>query len=196
MNFYISDTHFGSSSVIEKDSRPFSDELDMFQLMRQRWNAQVSHADTVYVLGDFEVEHSVQRIFEYAEQLNGHKVFILGNHEHAMTAEEMSVFCKLYSVHDLLEIEDGAYHVTMCHYPMPFYARDCNSLSVMLHGHVHRTPEADLVRRFHKECEIFSTKYQWVSRCQLINVGCMLPYMNYTPQPLSKLAATLQAGEG
>ena len=51
----------------------------------------------------------------------------------------------------------------------------------MLYGHVHNTREWSLVEKWKNE--------QWAMGIpsRLINVGCMMAYMNYTPRTLDEL---------
>ena len=53
--------------------------------------------------------------------------------------------------------------------------------ATMLYGHVHNTREWDLVEKWKKE--------QWAMGIpgRLINVGCMMEYMRYTPRTLTEL---------
>ena len=53
--------------------------------------------------------------------------------------------------------------------------------AVMLYGHVHNTREWELVEKWKKE--------QWTMGIpsRLINVGCMMEYMRYTPRTLTEL---------
>ena len=53
--------------------------------------------------------------------------------------------------------------------------------AVMLYGHVHNTREWNFVEKWKQE--------QWDMGIpsRLINVGCMMPYMKYTPRTLEEV---------
>ena len=65
-------------------------------------------------------------------------------------------------------------------YPILFY-KNQHYGAVMLYGHVHNTREWELVEKWKKE--------QWAMGIpsRLINVGCMMDYMRYTPRTLTGL---------
>lgn len=68
----------------------------------------------------------------------------------------------------------------MSHYPIMFY-KNQHYDAVMLYGHVHNTREWQLVEKWKHE--------QWDMGIpsRLINVGCMMDYMRYTPRTLEEL---------
>ena len=68
----------------------------------------------------------------------------------------------------------------LSHYPILFY-KNQHYGAVMLYGHVHNTREWELVEKWKKE--------QWAMGIpsRLINVGCMMDYMRYTPRTLTEL---------
>lgn len=69
---------------------------------------------------------------------------------------------------------------SMSHYPIMFY-KNQHYDAVMLYGHVHNTREWQLVEKWKHE--------QWDMGIpsRLINVGCMMDYMRYTPRTLEEL---------
>lgn len=56
MNFYTSDLHLFHKNVTAEgtnfDKRPFQTLAEMHEAIKQKWNAKVTNADTVYILGD------------------------------------------------------------------------------------------------------------------------------------------------
>lgn len=77
----ISDLHFGHLNVISYCNRPFLDLAQMNETLTRNWNSVVNNEDLVYVLGDFTLFHSLAKIKEYVEKLNGRKILIMGNHD-------------------------------------------------------------------------------------------------------------------
>lgn len=175
MNYYIADLHFGHSNAISFDNRPFASVEEMNETLIQNWNARVTSEDTVYVLGDMFMKHTDHCAATLA-QLKGHKHLISGNHDRL--TPRIAVHWE--SVQLYLEVNDGSTHIIMCHYPMPFY-HGAHHGTVMLCGHVHKSAEWEMLARWKQEC--------WERKipCNMINVGCMMPYMNYTPRTLDEL---------
>lgn len=110
------------------------------------------------------------------QQLNGHKHLIRGNHDQVQGRLRFH----WESIDDYLEIDDNNILVIMCHYPILFY-KNQHYGSIMLYGHVHNTCEWQLIEKWKHE--------QWDVGIpsQLINVGCMMDYMQYTPRTLQEL---------
>ncbi len=177
MIYYISDMHFGHNNVMRYDKRPFDTVTRMDETLVNNWNARVSGEDTVYVLGDafFKGE---ERSLEILRRLNGKKHLIKGNHDRVKgrLGQEWE------SVADYAEITDGETFVVLSHYPMLFYNRQHYG-AVMLYGHVHNTREWELIEKWKQELR------QLDIPARIINVGCMMDYMNYAPRTLDELLA-------
>ena len=180
---YIADTHFGHKNCIEFDNRPFSSVDEMEEIMCMNWNYVVRAEDTVYILGDFcfQVQGEWLRILKL---LNGQKILIRGNHDprelHPAVAEQFA------RVENYLEVADGDRRVILSHYPILCYKNAMHENCYMLYGHVHRTKDYDDVLRWTKEIKEERAN-PWENRGQLYNVGCMLPYMYYTPRTLDQI---------
>ncbi len=185
MEYFISDTHFFHDNVIRFDARPFSTVEEMNKKLVENWNAAVSASDHVYILGDFCWKTAQdQEYLELVCSLRGHKHLVKGNHD---PDKWTTIYAPMFdSISDYKELKVRGKHLILSHYPMPFYKADYNDNCWMLYGHVHITKEyqqmvsltRELARKQHQPGE---------NRGQLVNVGCMLPYMNYTPQPLENL---------
>jgi len=81
MNYYFtSDHHFNHTKVIGYNNRPFKNLKDMHKKLITNWNSVVSNKDTVFVIGDFAMSKGVDKN-KIINKLNGHKVFISGNHD-------------------------------------------------------------------------------------------------------------------
>lgn len=186
-NRYISDLHFGHENIINFDKRPFKDTKEMEEALITNWNSIVKKGDTTYILGDFcwGKENEWKRIIKL---LNGNKVLILGNHD----LKNMSVELKrmFQDIKDYKEITDNGKHVIMCHYPMLLYKGSYNPDCYMLCGHVHTTRENDFLEKWKKELK--DTRYYNSDSCGNIhNVGCMMPWMDYTPRTIEEIGAVI-----
>jgi len=79
--WFIADTHFGHTNVIEYDNRPFKSTIEMDKTIIKNWNKVVKGDDIVYHLGDFSFTGS-DRAKELIKKLNGRKRLIKGNHDY------------------------------------------------------------------------------------------------------------------
>lgn len=76
----------------------------------------------------------------------------------------------------------------MSRYPMPFHKAAYNENCWMLYGHVHRTREYDFLKKLRAEIKASCTELGH-AKGNFINVGCMLPYMDYMPRTLDEIIA-------
>ena len=183
MNYYISDLHLGHVNAIGFDNRPFADVTEMNETLIHRWNSTVSRADTVYVLGDFIWEK--ESLWPaWLERLTGNKVLVRGNHDPRQFSRATKRFFQ--DIADYKEITDTGRHVILCHYPMPFHRADYDEKCFMLYGHVHNTREYAFLEKLRKELRESHTE-RGHARAQFINVGCMMPWMDYTPRTLDEI---------
>lgn len=82
MRFFTSDQHFGHHNIIRFCDRPFRSVDEMDAAIIDAWNATITNADEVYVLGDFAMKVSLGRVGEIVRSLRGHaKHLIMGNHD-------------------------------------------------------------------------------------------------------------------
>lgn len=186
MNYYIADLHISHAHVIEYDNRPFSCIEEMDETLIANWNSVVSKNDTVYVIGDF-IWKKEQEWSPILEELKGNIVLIKGNHD----PKQFSSKTRRYfaDVKDYKEIEDNGTTVIMCHYPIPFFKHDFNVNAVMLYGHVHTSEEYQYLYKLRKE--IINNKSEKGPTGNFANVGCMMPYMAYTPRTLNEIMGSI-----
>ena len=180
MNFYISDMHFYHQNILAFDKRPYKNLEEMHDDMIKKWNSVVNNNDTVYILGDFCWRLSVEIWRQILNKLKGQKVLITGNHDMAKVSQLKKIFA---DVKPYKEIKDGDDIVIMSHFPMPFYKHSFSDNVYMLYGHVHTTKENELM----DEVISLIKKADMGNKAKLCNVGCMMLYMNYTPQTLETI---------
>ena len=183
-NFYISDLHLGHANVIGFDNRPFESVEDMETEIIWRWNNRVAPQDTVYIIGDFSWKTNKDWI-PVLNRLEGRKVLIRGNHDPKHIDGRLR---KMFDdVKDYKEISDNGRKVCMCHFPIMFYNHSHSPNSYMLCGHVHTTKENEWLEAWRNDLRNKRTQDGVGSYGQIINVGCMIPYMDYTPRTLDEL---------
>jgi len=174
MNYYISDLHFGHANVIKFDPRPFQSLKEMHQTIINNWNAVITPEDDVYILGDFAWKEQIG--IEIISQLVGRKYLIKGNHD--KPTEELTAYFEW--VKDYAMIRDCNSKVVLCHYPIAHWNHQYRN-SVHLYGHVHNTQDYELFQQYGNLCREKNIPFL------AYNVGCMMPYMDYTPRTLQQI---------
>lgn len=192
MNFYIADCHFGHKNILLFDNRPFGDLHQMEEVMIMLWNATVRKGDTVYILGDF-CWGKADEWLRIVRQLNGNKVLIEGNHDLSSYPNELkNQFADITPFKEIVDNgkDNSGRKVLLSHYPMPFYKRANNDKYYMLCGHVHNTAENQVLERLIQEFRSNNSSFSiaHAANCgQIYNVGCMMPWMEYTPRTLDEI---------
>jgi len=104
----------------------------MDEVLVDNWNSVIFPGDFVWVLGDFMMTRSLDKIDEMLSRLNGDKHLVLGNHDPKMSKSKRVTGWSSVSKSQVIEINGMS--VLMEHrkaYPF--------STDWMLHGHSHRT---------------------------------------------------------
>lgn len=175
--FYISDTHWSHNNVLAFDNRPFKTVEEMDAELIRRWNSVVEPGDIVYVLGDM-FWSSPAKAMPIMEQLNGQKFLVKGNHDRWHDTKFDKLFVK---IDEYMEVDDGGRKVVLCHYPIPCFKNHFYGW-VHLYGHVHNSFEWNMM-----ENQRFLMEELYTRQCNMINVGAMMPWMDYTPRTLDEI---------
>ena len=195
MNYYISDMHlFYRSQVreggINYDNRPFETLEEMHQHFLTHWNTKVTNADTVYILGDVAPQGRRNDVVALVAQLKGRKILVRGNHDDMSDYR----FARLFEeIVDYLEVKDSAngenYKLVLCHYPILCWKNQHRG-TILLYGHTHNSAEEAFFQEcIHKmnESEALSLRREGGQDIIALNVGCMMPYMDYEPRTLQEI---------
>lgn len=175
--FYISDWHYGHKNVLGFDNRPFTSIEQMNEELIRRWNSVVSDGDLVYILGDmFWCTPKIAA--PIMEQLNGQKILVKGNHDRWHDSKFDKMFVK---IDEYMEVEDEGRKVVLCHYPIPCFKNHFYGW-VHLYGHVHNSFEWNMM-----EHQRFLMEELYDRQCGMINVGAMMPWIDYTPRTLNEI---------
>ena len=178
-NFYIADLHFGHFNIIRYDNRPFKTVEEMDNTLIKNWNKAVTNEDYVWILGDISW-HDDKKTAEIFKQLNGTKILIKGNHDSIKRGFEL-VKC-FTSIQDYAELYlDKKNKVIMSHYPMPFWNGQFRD-TIHLYGHVHNSHQWNICENWIEELK----QLQDIPM-RMYNVGCMMPWMDYTPRTLDEI---------
>ena len=185
MDYFISDTHFFHENVIRFDNRPFTCIEEMNAKMRDWWNNTVSSKDRIYILGDFIwLPSSDPEYIKFTKSLNGKKVLIKGNHDNAEKFSSEFKNC-FEDIKSRKEIKLNKKRIIMDHYPLMMYRHDIDLNVFHFHGHTHITGEQDYVEKWTRQLVFNYSAGQPTG--QIINVGCMMPYMNYIPRTFEEI---------
>ena len=182
---YISDLHLGHINVTKAgkdfDKRGFKDLDEMHEFITRKWNANVSSGDQVYILGDVCWQMNGKNFGAYKEllnNLNGNKHLILGNHDKGSLKKLQTLYVVVSDYAETQDIVSGVNkRVILSHYYMPFYNHHYRD-AIMLHGHSHNSAESEMERR------ITAMLNRQGYPCEIYNVGCMYPYIDYAPRTL------------
>ena len=194
MTYYISDLHFGHRRMLTPDGldrRPFASLEAMHAALKTRWNEQVTNGDDVYILGDMVWEADEEAI-AWVATLRGRKHLLVGNHDELDDARLRQLFVEIVPYKEVDDQIGGKhYSVVLSHYPIMFWNHQHierwggglqRGWAVHLYGHVHASRE----ERFYQD---FLKRLNNVHgiRCVARNVGCMMPWMDYTPRTLGEI---------
>lgn len=184
--------HLGHENAIRFDKRPFNSIEEMEDGIVANWNSVVTDSDTVYHLGDFCWGRNETEWCRILDKLNGNKIFIRGNHDFRNPSQKLR--SKIEGYYENLELTDNNHHIILNHYPIHCYKGAYNPDCFMLYGHVHITREDEFSNKW--ALELRNSRKDPGDNCgNLINVGCMKAYMNYTPQPIEYLIDKINTGE-
>lgn len=174
-NYFIGDLHFGHKNCIAFDNRPFENIEEHNETLIKNWNNTITEDDTVYIIGDISW-YSPTKTVEILKKLYGEKRIIVGNHDSRLLKNKNFRF-EFEEITDYkeLKLEDGK-GIILCHYPIPCF-KNYRHGWYHYYAHVHNSSEYELIQKTKKEIEKLSGEV-----CNMYNVGCMMPYMNYTPR--------------
>lgn len=127
----VSDLHFGHNNIVKycPNTRPYRSVSEMDENLIAKWNSTVAPNDVVFHLGDFSF-YGAEKTRDIISRLNGHIVFIKGNHD--KTLDQIGGLEKHY----MLEVRCDGTKVVMCHYAMRAWNQQHRG-AVMLFGHSH-----------------------------------------------------------
>lgn len=175
---YIADWHFGHKNVLHFDNRPFKTVEEMNVALVENWNRVVNPDDLVYVLGDMFWCKSSEAI-PILKQLKGTKFLVKGNHDRCNDAAFAKQFAK---INEYMEVDDEGQKIVLCHYPIPCYKNHLYGWA-HLYGHVHTSFEWNIT-----EHDQYLMQELYQEKSMMINVGAMMPYINYTPKTFNEIA--------
>lgn len=186
---YISDLHLFHKNVTKAgrdfDKRPYMDLEEMHSDILLKWNQAVTNADHVFILGDFIWKFTADNrdeVMKMIKEMNGNLHLIIGNHDKIKDSNFKKRFEEIIHYKRVDDVLDGENRtVIMSHYYMPLYEQHYRG-AILLHGHSHNSSESDMEREI---TELVKSK--GFSPVEIYNIGCMYPYMDYTPRTLQEI---------
>lgn len=191
-NFYISDLHLYHKEVLKGGyfhERPFETMEEMLSVIKDRWNAAVTNADTVYLLGDLAYKVDPATVAEYLSGLKGNIVLVCGNHDNIRDQRLRKQFREICDYRDIADNIDGnAVWVVMSHYPI-YSWKGMFRGAVHLYGHVHDNEDERLYQEAIAKADEFFLRRDGEHHkpFRAVNVGCMMDYIDYTPRTLKEI---------
>jgi calcineurin-like phosphoesterase family protein len=140
----------------------------MDKTLIDNWNARVAPEDMIYHLGDFAFG-SIDKIKSYVDQLNGHKVLILGNHDR----HRADIYTRMgFLTRKSLVVGQ----IKMVHRPPVFNELTDVKQDVTLCGHVHEAWK----EKVYTDCPV-----AWRRNWSIVNVG--VDVRGFAPVNLTEL---------
>jgi calcineurin-like phosphoesterase family protein len=172
--YYISDLHLGHYNAMSRfDHRPFKTLDEMDKKIIQNINQVVTPQDELYLLGEVSW-YKPDKTAELIKSINcKNRFLIVGNHDSWVK----NGYCKklFQGVYDLKRVDDKGRIVVLCHYPIAVWDQSHRG-SYHLYGHVHSN--------INEDGNVTHNILEQPEMKNAFNVGCMLPYMDYTPRTL------------
>ncbi len=145
MRFFTSDLHFHHTNVIQFCNRPWHDVEAMNQGLIDAWNAKVTDADEIYVIGDMFFCGTI-KAKKILAKLRGQKHLIMGNHDWGKIKKHRAEEFGFKFIVDQFCLRIAGQDVILNHFPYEgdhteeVRFKDKRPTDVggwLLHGHVH-----------------------------------------------------------
>lgn len=137
--YVTSDLHLGHENIIKYCNRPFVNVESMNKALIENWNSVVQPEDTVFLLGDVCLGKK-DDIINYISQLNGHKILVMGNHDHGTkTTYKEAGFEQVYGEEVIIRFDHLDTTIHFSHHRKP----DEDTHYLNLYGHQHDKPTDD-----------------------------------------------------
>lgn len=177
-NYYISDLHLGHENAMRRfDHRPFKSLEEQDKAIIENINRVVLPQDNLFLLGDVSW-YNPAKTAELIKQIKCKNRFLItGNHDR--WAKDSGCKKLFQGIYDLKRVDDNGRIVILCHFPLAVWDQSHRG-SYHLYGHVHDNLKDDRVTHTHTILDHEEMK-------NAFNVGCMQPYMDYTPRTLNYL---------
>ena len=134
--WFTSDLHFNHDKDFIVQARGFESVEEMNKAIIERFNSKVAPEDIVYILGD-TIMGDAAAGEELVKQLNGHKVFLLGNHDSRPREEIYNKYGIEVCYAKVIKLKKQSFYLS--HYPTITANYDEPHPVINLFGHTHQT---------------------------------------------------------
>ena len=141
MKYYIADTHFGDTRIINLCGRPYKDLEEMTLSIIMNWNSTVDPKDEVYMLGDVAYRYK-GNLRLLLDSLNGKKHLLIGNHDSGWMKKPTNLRA-FRSIDKMSKIQDEGRSVVLCHYPLMAFDGSTRG-GYHVFGHIHNNTNEPL----------------------------------------------------
>lgn len=187
MNYYISDLHLFHPAALDFDKRPFNTIEEMNEEVLKNWNETVNNGDTVYILGDISLKGKSEELISLVARLRGKKILVKGNHDDLKDYRYKQLFEEVCDYKEVTDSVDGvSKKLVLFHYPI-YSWKGMRSGTILLYGHTHNSTEDELYQKALKELSQTGSIHTPDKEIKAFNVGCMKPWINYTPRTLKEI---------
>lgn len=171
--WFSADLHFGHKNILKfnPDTRPWKSVHEMDEALIEQWNKDVSDDDLVFILGDLSFDN-VTNTNIILNRLNGSKVLVIGNHDHA-NMKDLGFRNKFLMTRDVLNVNlispltNKPQKVVMFHFPV-FEWDQMHRGAYHLHGHVHGKPTGVPGRIMDVGYDVKGALFSWEEVCKIM----------------------------
>lgn len=179
--YFIGDQHFSHKNNMAYDNRPFLNTESHDEVLIGNHNNVVNVDDDVWLLGDVSWKN-VTGTIEIIKQLNGRLHLVIGNHDHKFLRNKNFRDCFVEICHyKELDIGNGK-QLILSHYPIPCFNGQFRG-NWHFYAHVHNTEQWNMIESFKRMHE----DARGAGTCNMVNVGCMMPWMGFSPKTFEEV---------
>lgn len=134
----------------------------------------------MWILGDISWYNATKTVAVFNE-LNGIKHLCVGNHDKKLlrNREVQNLFTEIVDYKEIQTDSDSG--IVLSHYPIPCFNHHYYGW-YHLYGHVHNSWEWNIMKQVKYQMEEL-----YKVPCNMFNIGCMIPGIDYTPRTLEEI---------
>lgn len=186
--WFTSDLHFGHKNVIEYSNRPFGDTAEMNRALTDMWKETVSDEDRVYMLGDFSMKWSPDKVATLLSELPGMILVVPGNHDGALIKAltrgggewrgrpkdgaiwHSKELPRVELLPALCERSLGGRRFVLSHYPIKSWHHMSRG-TIHCHGHTHQESKTEVaLDRYEGSPEVVRVHVGWDAHHKMLSV--------------------------